>query len=108
MATSVQMVVDSVIDNTETGTESEYFRAKVSVPSGASDQVVYLGSITDPVFLAVLGAKGISFKLDSGGTDAIGAYPMALIMDNDGLGFEQILVSNDDGQSHEITIVAAE
>ena len=108
MATSVQMVVDSVIDNTETGTESEYFQAKVNVPSAASDKVVYLGSITDPVFLAVLGAEGITFKLDAGGTDAIGAYPMALIMNNDGLSIDRILVSNGDGQAHEITIVAAE
>ncbi|HUW96435.1 MAG TPA: hypothetical protein VMW58_11670 [Anaerolineae bacterium] len=94
---------------TGTGTIAESFWAEVSVPAGASDTVLKLNLLTDPDVLIILGAEGISFKLDSTGTDAISADPIAVISnDADGLGIDEILLSNSDSAPHTITIVAFE
>jgi hypothetical protein len=78
------------------------------VPAGASDTNVKLGLLTDPIFLAVYGDKGISFTISSGG-DALRADPFAFLADDeDGLGISEIWVSNSDSEEHTIYIVAAE
>ena len=107
MAYSVAVTVDSEIASTETGTESERFVAEVSLQAGASDVSVTLGTLTDPVFVAIEGASGVSFKIESG-TDSLGANPCAVIQDADGLGISAVLLSNSDGQEQTVTIVAAE
>jgi hypothetical protein len=78
------------------------------VPAGASDTNVKLGLLSDPIFLAVYGDTGISFKIASGGT-SLKADPFAFLADEeDGLGISEIWVSNSDSEEHTIYIVAAE
>lgn len=103
----------STTDQTDTNTTdisvTEVFRAQVSVEAGGADVVLKLNLLTDPAALIVIGAKGISFKLDSTGTDAIAADPIAVVSDDDaGLGIDEILLSNSDSQSHVITVIAVE
>lgn len=88
---------------------TEVFRAQVNVAAGAADTVLKLNLLTDPLALIVIGAKGISFKLDSTGTDGIAADPVAVISDDDaGLAIDEILLSNDDAAEHSITVIAVE
>ncbi|NIV37476.1 MAG: hypothetical protein GWN58_51075, partial [Anaerolineae bacterium] len=55
--------------------------------------------------LIVIGATGITFKLDSTGTDAINADPIAIVSDDeDGLGIDEILISNGDTAEHTVTV----
>ncbi|HID63651.1 MAG TPA: hypothetical protein EYP49_13080 [Anaerolineae bacterium] len=100
-------------DRTRTDTAdascTETFWAEVSVAAEASDVTLKLNLLTDPKILVVIGAKGISFKLDSTGTDAIRANPVAVVGDEDeGLGIDEILLSNSDTQAHTVTVIAAE
>ena len=82
---------------------------QVSLEAAASDTVLKLNLLTDPKILVVIGAKGVSFKLDSTGTDAIAANPIAVLGDEDeGLGIDEILLSNSDSQAHEVTVIAFE
>lgn len=92
---------------TQTGTPSENFKAVVRVPAAASDLSLTLGLLTDPVFVSVVGGAGISFKI-TGGTDAIGANPCALIANEDGLGISTVLLSNSSAVEVEVTVQAAE
>lgn len=102
-------VVDQTDDTTMDDTLTESFWAQVSLEAAASDVVLKLNLLTDPKALVVLGAKGISFKLDSTGTDAIGADPTAVISnEGDGLSIDEILLSNSDSQSHPVTVIAFE
>lgn len=96
---------------TDTATKSltEEFWAQVSLEPAASDTVLKLNLLTDPSILVVYGATGCSFKLDSTGTDSISCDPIAVVADEgSGLGIDEILLSNGDGQSHIVTIVAFE
>ena len=87
----------------------ETFWAQVALQAGASDVVLKLNLLTDPKVLVVIGGEGISFKLDSTGTDALGADPLAVVAnENDGLGIDELLLSNSDTQSHAVTVIAAE
>lgn len=88
---------------------TETFWAQVTVDPAASDVVLLLNLLTDPSALVVIGAKGISFKLDSTGTDLIAADPIAVVSDDDaGLAIDQILLTNTDSQSHVVTVIAVE
>lgn len=107
------LLTGTTTDRTQTTTADdscdETFWAEVSLESAASDVVLELNLLTDPKILVVCGAKGISFKLDSTGTDAIGADPVAVVSDEDaGLGIDQILLSNSDSQAHDVTVIAIE
>jgi len=96
---------------TETGDDScsETFWAEVTLAAAAADEALLLNLLTDPKILVVMGAEGITFKLDSTGTDAIGADPVAVVAnENGGLDIDQILLSNGDTQSHTVTVFAAE
>jgi len=114
---SVQVVTSLLTgtstDRTNTTTADdmcdETFWAEVSLPAAASDTVLKLNLLTDPKVLVVLGAKGVSFKLDSTGTDAIHADPVAVVGDeDDGLGIDEVLLSNSDSQAHDVIIIAME
>jgi len=90
-------------------TITETFWAEVAVPAAAVDTALLLNLLTDPKAIIVIGATGISFKLDSTGTDAIAADPIAIVSDDDaGLGIDQILLSNGDTQEHTVTVIAVE
>ena len=100
---------DRTKTDTATGSLTEEFWATVSLEPAASDTVLKLNLLTDPAILVVYGGTGCSFKLDSSGTDAISCDPIAVVSnEGDGLGIDEILLSNSDGQSHSVTIVAFE
>jgi len=101
-------VLDAVTLVTQTGTVGEKFQHTMLLGAGASDINLAIGAITVPVYLIVVGAKGVSFKLNGAGTDAIGAYPLAVVTDEDGLTLTAILLSNTDSQEHEVTVYAGE
>lgn len=108
MAYSYSLTVESETAVTGSGTESEKFRHALKLAAGATDVSLTLGTITDPVYIAVLAAEGVSFKLASGGTDAIGANPCAFVADETGLGVSEILLSNSSGAEVDVTVLAAE
>jgi len=94
----------------ETGTVTEAFGGlPMRIPGGASDQAVYLGSLSNPKWLAVYGGDDISFRLVSGGT-VIKANPFAFVADVDnGLGsISMIYVTNAGAAEAEFTVLAAE
>ena len=108
----LSFLTGSATDRTETitvdDTGTQFFWIEVVIAAGAADTSVALGGMTDPKVLAVYGGTGVSFKLDSGGTDAIGADPLAVVGDeNNGLGISEILVSNS-GAQQTVGIFAAE
>lgn len=92
-----------------TGTVVEAFGGFPQRIAGeASDVNIKLGTLTSPLWLAVFGAKGISFKIASDGTD-LEANPFAFIADTDaGLGISEIWVSNSEAAEIPITILCAE
>ena len=98
----------STKEETMSTTPGETFAAEVKVPAGASDTVLKLGLLTDPIALIVYGATGVSFKLDSTGTDAIKANPFAVVADEDGLSIDEILLSNSAAQEQTVYIYAEE
>lgn len=118
MTTYSVQVVTSTLDGTTTertktvtgtGTIAEEFWASVKLPAGASDTALILNLLSDPSMLVVYGGTGVSFKLNAGGTDAISADPFAVVADdNDGLDIDRILLSNSDGEEHDVIIVAYE
>ena len=118
MTTFSASLVTSILDGSATvrtdttagtGTIVEEFWVKTTIAAGASDVNLKLNFLTDPDILIVLGATGISIKLDSTGTDSIGADPMAVISDADaGLGIDEILISNSDSVEHSVTIISFE
>lgn len=89
-------------------TVTEQFEHTMTLVAGASDENVDLGGITDPQYIIVFGATGVSFKLDSTGTDSLEANPFAAVSDEDGLGVDEILLSNSDGVDHDVVIYAGE
>jgi hypothetical protein len=112
-AITLQALEASVSQRSETVTADdscdEEFWATVTLPAAASDTVLKLNLLTDPKILIVVGATGVSFKLDSTGTDAIAADPYAVVANEDaGLGIDEILLSNSDASEHTVTVVAWE
>lgn len=107
-ATSTSGTTDRTDASTTAITITELFRAEVSVPAGAADTALLLNLLTSPTVLIVIGGTGISFKLDSTGTDPVAADPIAIVADDAGLSIDQILLSNSDGQPHVITVIAGE
>lgn len=108
-AVKTSTTTDRTASQVADDTCSETFWAEVSLEAAASDVVLKLNLLTDPKMLVVIGAEGISFKLDSTGTDAIAANPVAVIGDEDaGLGIDEILLSNGDTQSHTVVVIAME
>lgn len=91
-----------------TGSILEEYWVTVKLPGAASDTVLKLNLLTDPVMLAVYGGEDISFKLDSTGVDAIGADPMAIISNTDGLNIDEILLTNAGPGEKTVTIIAYE
>ena len=91
-----------------TGSLTEEFWAAVRLPAAASDTILKLNLLTDPVMLVVIGDEGISFKLDSTGTDAIKADPFAVVAATDGLNIDELLLSNADNSEHTVTVIAIE
>jgi hypothetical protein len=100
--------LDSVELASQTGTVGEKFSHTMLLGAGDSDTSLVLGAITDPKYIIVVGAKGVSFKLGAAGTDVIGANPIAIVADEDGLSETQILLSNSDSQEHEVQVYAGE
>ena len=76
--------------------------------AGASDTSVSLAGLTTPEILIVKGAKGISFKLGSGGTDPINANPIAIVSCEAGWACTSIKLSNSDSENHQVEILAGE
>jgi len=114
---SIQVVTavktGTTTDRTKTETAddscSETFWAEVKLPGSAADTVLKLNLLTDPKALVVIGTTGISFKLDSTGTDAIYADPVAVICnEGDGLGIDEILLSNGQAGEATVTVIAFE
>lgn len=108
----LSFLTGTATDRTETitvdDTATQFFWIEVTVLAAAADVSVALGGMTDPKILAVYGGNGISFKLDSGGTDAIGADPLAIVGDETGgLSISEILLSNS-GAEQTVGIFAAE
>lgn len=108
MAYSFSLTVESETAVTGSGDSSEKFRHEVKLAAGAEDVSLTLGMMTDPVYISVEGAEGVSFKLATEGTDSIGANPCALVADATGLGIEEILLSNSSGAEVDVVILAAE
>lgn len=113
VAVTAALLTGTATDRSESETAdescSETFWAEVSLEAGAADTALKLNLLTDPKILVVFGAKGVSFKLDSTGTDAIYANPIAIVGDeDDGLDIDEILLSNGDSQAHDVTVFAAE
>jgi hypothetical protein len=78
------------------------------IAASATDVNVKLGSLTDPVLLALWGDEGVSFKISSGG-EAIAAYPFACLADlSNGLGISEIWVSNGVASEQNYTYIAVE
>lgn len=74
----------------------------------ASDVNIKLGTLTNPLFLKVDGAEGVSVKIAESGT-ALKANPWLFIADTDnGLDISEIWVSNSEPAEVTITILAAE
>lgn len=93
----------------ETGTVTEAFGGlPQKIAGSASDTEFSLGGVTDPIFIGVWGAEGVSFKLAEGGTE-LNAYPFACVADaQDGLNVSSILVSNGEADEKTFTILAIE
>ena len=88
---------------------TELFRHEMRLESDASDTSLKLGLITNPIFVAVFSPEGdVGFKLDSTGTDLIKAFPFGIAMDEDGLGIDEILLTNGAGNALDIIVIAAE
>ena len=107
------LLTGTTTDRTKTDTAddslSESFWAEVRLPAGASDTTLKLNLLTDPKVLVIYGGTGCSFKLDSTGTDAIAADPVAVVGNEDaGLGIDEILLSNSDEEEHTLTVIAME
>ena len=84
--------------------------AQVQLDTAASDVVLLLDLETDPKVLIVVGEAGVSFKLgNTGGTDAIGADPVAVVSnEGDGLGITGIQLSNSSAVTTAVTVMAFE
>lgn len=93
----------------ETGTVNEAAGGLPhKIAASDTDVNVKLGTLTDPVLLAVWGGQGVSFKIASGG-DAIAAYPFACLADvQDGLNISEIWVSNSTSSEQDYTYIAIE
>lgn len=93
----------------ETGTVLEVFGGFPQRLAGSASAVnLALGTLTNPLWLAVYGDEGISFQISSGG-DAIEANPFAFIADVDnGLGISEIWLSNSEPGEKSVTVLAAE
>lgn len=92
----------------QTGDISEVFGGfPMKLAASASDTNIKLGQLTDPIYLAVYGSTGVSFKTASGGT-SLSASPFAILADDTGLGVSEIWVSNSDAQEASVTILAIE
>ena len=88
---------------------SELFQHETVLQNGAADEILKLGLITDPIMIAVFSPDGVvTFKLDSTGTDSIGGSPVAIIANSDGLGVDEILLSNSSGVELDIVVIAIE
>lgn len=98
------VILDTVTLKSQSGTASEKVSQTVKIPGLASDTSIMLGLLTNPRYIIVSGAEGISIKLGAGGVDAIGADPIAVIANEDGLGHDRILISNSGAQEQEVTI----
>lgn len=78
------------------------------IGASETDVNIKLGTLTDPVLLAVWGTIGVSFKINATG-DAIGAYPFACLTDiENGLGIDEIWVSNSTASEQTYTYLAIE
>ena len=108
MAYEFSATIESESEISESGSASEKFRMEVRLPGNASDTSLTLGTITDPLYIAVIGAEGVSFKLGSGGTDSIGAYPLGFVSDLKGLDESVVLLSNSKPTEQTVTVLAAE
>lgn len=93
----------------ETGSVLEVFGGFPQRLAGLASAInLKLGTLTNPLWLAIYGAEGISFQISSGG-DAIEANPFAFIADVDaGLGISEIWLSNSSAGEVAVTILAAE
>lgn len=93
----------------QTGSVLEaYGGLPVRIAGGSSDTNVKLGLLSDPLWLAVYGDEGISFKVAESGTD-LQANPFGFVANvEDGLGISEIWLSNADAEEHIVYIVAAE
>lgn len=93
----------------ETGSVVEAFGGMPQrIGAGESDLNIKLGTLSDPVWLGVVGADGISFKISESG-DALSASPYAFLANvDDGLGISEIWISNADAEEHTVTILAVE
>jgi len=88
---------------------TELFRHEMRLESDASDTVLKLGLIENPIMVAVFSPDGdVGFKLDSDGTDLIKGYPFACVMDEDGLDIDEILLTNGSGNAIDIIVIAVE
>ena len=108
MAYSFSLTVESEDAVAGSGDSSEKFRHELKLAAGASNVSLTLGTMTDPVYISVKGDSGVSFKLATEGSDSIGANPCALVADEDGLGVEEILLSNSSGAEVDVVVLAAE
>lgn len=91
----ITLTIGTLKTATLTITPDEEFSATVKLAGLASDVSLTLGAITDAKYIAVFGAEGVSFKIDSGGTDPVYANPFAILTEEDlGSGVDVILLSN--------------
>jgi len=96
-------------DATSDDTLTEDFRSTVTVAAGAADDSLTLGGMTNPKALVVYGEQGITFKLGAAGADAVGADPIAVVIDEGGgLNIAAILISNADAVDHQVLVIAME
>ena len=87
---------------------TEKFTHELKLAGDAVDVSVSLGTISNPVIIAVECPDGCTFKLGSGGTDAIGAGPVAVVSNASGLAVTEILISNPGPSEVDVVVIAAE
>jgi hypothetical protein len=87
---------------------NEKFQMTILLAGNASDTSITLGSITNAKYIVVIGARGISFKLGSGGSDDIGADPFGVVSDEYGLGENIVLLSNSRPSEQSVIVMAGE
>lgn len=94
MAVTITIDVDGE-ELTHTFDPVETAVAEVKLPGGAADTSLKLALLTEPTYLVVASeSEEVTFKLESAGTDPIGAYPFAVVTNLNGLTLDEILLSN--------------
>jgi hypothetical protein len=112
MASLLDGTTTYLADDTSDATTGSLTEAHGGLPMKvaglASDVNVKLGTLTDPKFLKVSGAVGITVKIAESGT-ALSANPWLFLSETtNGLGISEIWISNSEASEATVSILAGE